>query len=121
MLQQAGSGWENDIGRGGAEHDQVDLAGLHPGRIQRVGGGIQRQIAGGLASGSDMALADTGAVTNPLVAGLHHRSEEHTSELQSLMRSSYAVFCLKKKINKELRNRTIQKTSNTKTRKSIPK
>src|SRR3546814_6744974 len=26
----------------------------------------------------------------------HHRSEEHTSELQSLMRISYAVFCLKK-------------------------
>src|SRR3546814_8970211 len=31
-------------------------------------------------------------------AALHHgRSEEHTSELQSLMRISYAVFCLKKK------------------------
>src|SRR3546814_7949026 len=29
---------------------------------------------------------------------LHPRSEEHTSELQSLMRISYAVFCLKKKI-----------------------
>src|SRR3546814_7028178 len=29
----------------------------------------------------------------------HHRSEEHTSELQSLMRISYAVFCLKKKKN----------------------
>src|SRR3546814_3797102 len=28
----------------------------------------------------------------------HDRSEEHTSELQSLMRISYAVFCLKKKI-----------------------
>src|SRR3546814_4213223 len=28
-----------------------------------------------------------------------HRSEEHTSELQSLMRISYAVFCLKKKKN----------------------
>src|SRR3546814_4346913 len=28
---------------------------------------------------------------------LYHRSEEHTSELQSLMRSSYAVFCLKNK------------------------
>src|SRR3546814_5553010 len=28
------------------------------------------------------------------------RSEEHTSELQSLMRSSYAVFCLKKKKNR---------------------
>src|SRR3546814_7877216 len=31
---------------------------------------------------------------------LDFRSEEHTSELQSLMRISYAVFCLKKKINK---------------------
>src|SRR3546814_4346760 len=30
-------------------------------------------------------------------AGRLHRSEEHTSELQSLMRISYAVFCLKKK------------------------
>src|SRR3546814_6743864 len=30
------------------------------------------------------------------------RSEEHTSELQSLMRISYAVFCLKKKINEIL-------------------
>src|SRR3546814_5359564 len=29
--------------------------------------------------------------------GAFHRSEEHTSELQSLMRNSYAVFCLKKK------------------------
>src|SRR3546814_4495324 len=30
------------------------------------------------------------------------RSEEHTSELQSLMRISYAVFCLKKKKNQEM-------------------
>src|SRR3546814_3026710 len=30
------------------------------------------------------------------------RSEEHTSELQSLMRISYAVFCLKKKINETI-------------------
>src|SRR3546814_10043518 len=32
-------------------------------------------------------------------SGLGARSEEHTSELQSLMRISYAVFCLKKKTN----------------------
>src|SRR3546814_5485981 len=32
-----------------------------------------------------------------LFCGRNHRSEEHTSELQSLMRISYAVFCLKKK------------------------
>src|SRR3546814_5159022 len=36
-----------------------------------------------------------------LVIGVNaDRSEEHTSELQSLMRISYAVFCLKKKSNK---------------------
>src|SRR3546814_1536124 len=34
-----------------------------------------------------------------LAAELEQRSEEHTSELQSLMRISYAVFCLKKKNN----------------------
>src|SRR3546814_6985794 len=31
------------------------------------------------------------------IQGFQHRSEEHTSELQSLMRISYDVFCLKKK------------------------
>src|SRR3546814_10839771 len=30
------------------------------------------------------------------IVQFHYRSEEHTSELQSLMRTSYAVFCLKK-------------------------
>src|SRR3546814_10380579 len=35
------------------------------------------------------------------------RSEEHTSELQSLMRTSYAVFCLKKKKQKTHPNTTI--------------
>src|SRR3546814_9476262 len=37
------------------------------------------------------------------------RSEEHTSELQSLMRSSYAVFCLKKKKNykQQIMNETL--------------
>src|SRR3546814_7947209 len=33
----------------------------------------------------------------PVLPMTHFRSEEHTSELQSLMRISYAVFCLKKK------------------------
>src|SRR3546814_4076929 len=37
-----------------------------------------------------------------------YRSEEHTSELQSLMRISYAVFCLKKK--KNTKSRQIQST-----------
>src|SRR3546814_9232665 len=39
----------------------------------------------------------TDAVTWSFVIFRNSRSEEHTSELQSLMRISYAVFCLKKK------------------------
>src|SRR3546814_10313099 len=45
------------------------------------------------------AAYDQGGCAGAVVAlgRLHARSEEHTSELQSLMRISYAVFCLKKK------------------------
>src|SRR3546814_6794982 len=39
------------------------------------------------------------------------RSEEHTSELQSLMRNSYAVFCLKKKKNKQNEQNKKQKNA----------
>src|SRR3546814_5832870 len=42
-------------------------------------------------------LAETLAAACPKGIDVYFRSEEHTSELQSLMRSSYAVFCLKKK------------------------
>src|SRR3546814_8095054 len=38
-----------------------------------------------------------GAAVKQVKEGIEGRSEEHTSELQSLMRISYAVFCLKKK------------------------
>src|SRR3546814_1117160 len=40
------------------------------------------------------------ALVLPAAAHAQYRSEEHTSELQSLMRISYAVFCLKKKKSK---------------------
>src|SRR3546814_4450704 len=43
----------------------------------------------------------TGSIVAAGGAGLLTRSEEHTSELQSLMRISYAVFCLKKKKNQQ--------------------
>src|SRR3546814_4543200 len=45
------------------------------------------------------SVVDDGIEVDPQLA---IRSEEHTSELQSLMRISYAVFCLKKKKNKHL-------------------
>src|SRR3546814_3301540 len=48
---------------------------------------------------------EEGDEVEELVAG---RSEEHTSELQSLMRISYAVFCLKKKIKQETQTTDLQ-------------
>src|SRR3546814_1589432 len=52
---------------------------------------------------------------SPAAAQESARSEEHTSELQSLMRISYAVFCLKKKkknirVQKKKAKRSIMKT-----------
>src|SRR3546814_8684175 len=58
-----------------------------------------------MASGVLGMLAPSATAMTPLSTRLFaslpvNRSEEHTSELQSLMRISYAVFCLKKKNNK---------------------
>src|SRR3546814_10425155 len=53
------------------------------------GGGLAHQHAQAIGDGS-------GALRQGL---RHERSEEHTSDLQSLMRTSYAVFCLNKKKN----------------------
>src|SRR3546814_444570 len=59
---------------------------------------------------ADAAARDRGHRRRRREAGLEdERSEEHTSELQSLMRSSYAVFCLKKK-------KIIEKMNNTSTK-----
>src|SRR3546814_8417788 len=70
---------------------------------------LARQIAGyGVGFGGNIAILMGNRPEYAIAAwaaqrsGLHYtpvnwRSEEHTSELQSLMRISYAVFCLKKK------------------------
>src|SRR3546814_4063348 len=65
-------------------------------------------IAAAAADGVAYAITDadwtrwasatfTGAQHRLTLSGAFTRSEEHTSELQSLMRNSYAVYCLKKK------------------------
>src|SRR3546814_5597988 len=77
-----------------AAFEAANVDGLLPGREE--------------ASGADIFLLDSGARSARLAEDVRDllrtvdrasRSEEHTSELQSLMRSSYAVFCLKKKNN----------------------
>src|SRR3546814_3669960 len=50
-----------------------------------------------IAYGSQAVGGVVNVMTGTPAAGFAGRSEEHTSELQSLMRISYAVFCLKKK------------------------
>src|SRR3546814_1997372 len=56
----------------------------------------------GAAAGLRETLAISGGRASwPQLALVIVRSEEHTSELQSLMRISYAVFCLKKKKEKQ--------------------
>src|SRR3546814_3440059 len=50
------------------------------------------------------------APCNPIQIEEEARSEEHTSELQSLMRISYAVFCLKKKTKKKNQDKHNKKT-----------
>src|SRR3546814_1986109 len=63
----------------------------------------------GAANGTDNAFLD--AVHETSRFGIS-RSEEHTSELQSLMRISYAVFCLKKKNTTQKNNIKAQHTLN---------
>src|SRR3546814_1310506 len=66
--------------------------------VQQIANDAARATIGGLTSDERSRLAvdaaDAAAAINPEI---DVRSEEHTSELQSLMRISYAVFCLKKK------------------------
>src|SRR3546814_8254405 len=82
------------FGRPGGDAQRADeflVEHLH----QRVGIGLARA-----AGGVDLTIGRLGVAPDPARIRPHRdqsRSEEHTSELQSLMRISYAVFCLKKK------------------------
>src|SRR3546814_16909881 len=71
-------------------HDVEPLRAAPAGAPERDGAGEGRGLAR-LRPDADEAHAESQPVRRP------RRSEEHTSELQSLMRISYAVFCLKKK------------------------
>src|SRR3546814_3288760 len=55
---------------------------------------VKAQMEGGIGYGLGAVLHDAVTLKDGRV---EQRSEEHTSELQSLMRTSYAVFCVKKK------------------------
>src|SRR3546814_10609305 len=67
----------------------------HRPRDRACGGGGDEAIA----LPHEKRIVELGAQPCECVADRRLRSEEHTSELQSLMRISYAVFCWKKKTN----------------------
>src|SRR3546814_4384622 len=73
--------------------DLAAVAGAEP-AVEATGPGPSGQVSVGL--GEDARGLRERVVAERL-GGVGERSEEHTSELQSLMRISYAVFCLKKK------------------------
>src|SRR3546814_8115231 len=84
-----------------ASHNRQSRVGCRLGvrlwRARNMGSG---GAVGGRARAMEMDVALCERDFDPVLLEQLPRSEEHTSELQSLMRISYAVFCLKKKKKK---------------------
>src|SRR3546814_9497219 len=78
----------------------------HAAAPRREGRAVERRLppaeisVRSLARGPDYPALAGREVASRFGRAAGHRSEEHTSELQSLMRISYAVFCLKNKTSK---------------------
>src|SRR3546814_3444033 len=87
QLAQAGG-----VGRGNVDGDVVGR-GIDVFEAEQVVG--RGQLVGRVLVLADVDAQQTVAAARP--ADVAQRSEEHTSELQSLMRTSYAAFCSKKK------------------------
>src|SRR3546814_9394728 len=84
----------------------IDLSYAAAARLDIIGDGHAEVEIVALKPSDDASTLASAAPQGPppapkaVVEPIPNRSEEHTSELQSLMRNSYAVFCLKKKTKK---------------------
>src|SRR3546814_3299061 len=87
------SDWSSDVCSSDLGARQPALRQLERKRRRALGGRTRRQCRGISAQAAARSRYLHGRRRCPAFG----RSEEHTSELQSLMRISYAVFCLKKK------------------------
>src|SRR3546814_7390677 len=99
------SDWSSDVCSSDLASDQLGLTmrlGLGEQALEMGTQGFTLLVHGRAAVG-ECAMPQQGA--GQIRFG---RSEEHTSELQSLMRISYAVFCLKKKIKKNNTQKQLQ-------------
>src|SRR3546814_4232827 len=80
--------------------DLIDMAGVEPGALPHAFTLQLQELGIGVADAG--YIGQLGEILGRrIAAALIVRSEEHTSELQSLMRTSYAVFCLKHKNNQD--------------------
>src|SRR3546814_9026639 len=78
----------------------ADKASADAPHVAAIDYGIKRNILRNLVdAGARVTVLPATATFEEIMAHEPDRSEEHTSELQSLMRISYAVFCLKKTTN----------------------
>jgi hypothetical protein len=75
ILHQARRGWEQHVGRDGADDDGVDLASLNAALRQRALGRGDRHIRSCHAGLQNVPLPDAGALDNPLVVGLNQLFE----------------------------------------------
>src|SRR3546814_6243405 len=88
--QQRGGGCHRGIGTNAADRSATECHRTSAGPGLCASAAVARRCRWHAANGK-------GDGAGPERAAIAARSEEHTSELQSLMRISYAVFCLKKK------------------------
>src|SRR3546814_7630755 len=102
------SDWSSDVCSSDLWDDAEDAFAWAAANAASFGGDPAMMAVGGDSAGGNLAIAVScrrlaAGQTPPLYQLLYYpavdmgKSEEHTSELQSLMRISYAVFCLKKK------------------------
>src|SRR3546814_6340955 len=82
------------------EHGGREICAQRPADLDRAHRAAARRAAADVVH----QFAKRNAEADLIKAAVLYRSEEHTSELQSLMRISYAVFCLKKKKHMKYRN-----------------
>src|SRR3546814_5588707 len=97
----AGSDQPRRVGGSGSGVRSLPRRTVEVGQKAKVGP-ASRAASPGASLRTAMGITQPIAAMHASVMPLHgFRSEEHTSELQSLMRISYAVFCLKKKNKKK--------------------
>src|SRR3546814_2343988 len=98
----------------GKRQHLVEVVAVHPSRRDADLFPVEENLVGAIVPAVRVPVE----IVRPFVDAIFRshrfpveRSEEHTSELQSLMRISYAVFCLKKKTTKKLTLHSHNRTS----------